>query len=337
LAFRRDTSDDQLVVRFAVDVGSPDLLDMLLILTVADLDAVGPGVFNDWKGEVLVNLYQRTMRHLAGDTVAIDSAERRAKRCSDIRARLAREPDADLDWYDRQIDALPASYLFGSQPEKIAAELKGLHTLAPTEVRASGRWLPDSRTLEFVVATNESITPGIFYRLTGALASQGLQILSAEINTLADGLVFDRFYVVDPDYSTEPPLDRLETINSRLVDALKNPQDAPVFRKVWRSESQRSQAILSQLPTRVRTDNSTSDRFTIFDIFSHDRLGLLYTIARTFFEMGVSISLAKIGTYLDQVVDVFYVTDQSGKKIEDEARLQEITGRLLEAIEAMKD
>jgi [protein-PII] uridylyltransferase len=242
-----------------------------------------------------------------------------------------------LEWYDRQIEALPTSYLFGAKPEKIAAELKGLHTLAPTDVRASGRWLPDSRTLEFIVATNESITSGNFYKLTGALASQGLQILSAEIHTLADGLVFDRFYVVDPDYSDEPPADRLETINRCLVDALKNPQDAPVFRKIWRSESERSQAALSRLPTRVRTDNSTSDRFTIFDVFSHDRMGLLYTIARTFFEMGVSISLAKIGTYLDQVVDVFYVTDQSGKKIEDEGRSQEICRRLLEAIESMKD
>ena len=89
---------------------------------------------------------------------------------------------------------------------------------------------------------------------------------------------------------------------------------------------------LAVLPTRVRTDNSTSERFTIIDIFASDRAGLLYTIARTIFELGLSVSLAKIGTYLDQVVDVFYVTDQAGRKIEDEARLEQIRGRLLEAI-----
>ena len=74
------------------------------------------------------------------------------------------------------------------------------------------------------------------------------------------------------------------------------------------------------LPTRVRIDNSTSDRYTIIDVFASDRTGLLYTIARTIFELGLSVSLAKIGTYLDQVVDVFYVTDQAGRKIDDESR-----------------
>ena len=87
------------------------------------------------------------------------------------------------------------------------------------------------------------------------------------------------------------------------------------------------------LPTRVQADNSTSDRYTILDIFASDRMGLLYTIARTLFELGLSVSLAKIGTYLDQVVDVFYVTDHAGRKIDDEARLEQIRARLLEAID----
>ena len=90
------------------------------------------------------------------------------------------------------------------------------------------------------------------------------------------------------------------------------------------------------LPTRVRVDNSTSDRFTILDIFASDRTGLLYTIARTIFELGLSVSLAKIGTYLDQVVDVFYVTDRAGRKIDDESRLELIRMRLLEAIETFE-
>ena len=93
---------------------------------------------------------------------------------------------------------------------------------------------------------------------------------------------------------------------------------------------------MPHLPTQVRVDNSTSDRFTILDIFAPDRMGLLYTIARTLFELGLSVSVAKIGTYLDQVVDVFYVTDQSGAKIHDEARLSEIRARLLAAVEELE-
>ena len=102
---------------------------------------------------------------------------------------------------------------------------------------------------------------------------------------------------------------------------------------MWRSGSRGSRdALRKRLPTQVRIDNSTSDRFTIIDVFASDRMGLLYTISRTLFEMGLSVSLAKIGTYLDQVVDVFYVTDQAGNKSADEERLARIRDRLFEAI-----
>ncbi|HEV3138744.1 MAG TPA: [protein-PII] uridylyltransferase, partial [Pirellulales bacterium] len=174
------------------------------------------------------------------------------------------------------------------------------------------------------------------HKLTGALASQGLQILAADINTLADGLVLDRFYVHDPDYAERPPQERLDNVARALVESLRSPQEStPGFRKVWQSAASRDRAALQRLPTRVHIDNSTSDRFTILDIFALDRRGLLFTIARTLFELDLSVSLAKIGTYLDQVVDVFYVTDRAGTKIGNEQRLQQIAGRLRDAIDGM--
>jgi [protein-PII] uridylyltransferase len=166
------------------------------------------------------------------------------------------------------------------------------------------------------------------------LASQGLQILSAEINTLADNLVLDRFYVSDPDYAEQPPPQRIEQVVAALVESLKSPHGStPAFRQVWRSAASRDRAAFNLLPTRVLIDNNTSDRFTIIDVFASDRMGLLFTIARTLFEMQLSVSVAKIGTYLDQVVDVFYVTDPAGRKIMDEDQLQQISKRLLEAID----
>jgi [protein-PII] uridylyltransferase len=90
------------------------------------------------------------------------------------------------------------------------------------------------------------------------------------------------------------------------------------------------------LPTQVRFDNSTSDRYTVVEFFAADRMGLLYTITRALFELGLSISVAKIGTYLDQVVDVFYVTDQSGKKITAEERMDEVRIRVLGAVEELE-
>ncbi|MEO8495810.1 MAG: hypothetical protein ABI614_12115, partial [Planctomycetota bacterium] len=90
-----------------------------------------------------------------------------------------------------------------------------------------------------------------------------------------------------------------------------------------------------RLPTRIRIDNDTSEQYTILDVFAHDRTGLLYSISRTIFELGLSVHGAKIGTHLDQVVDVFYVTG-NGKKVQDQHRLDEIRASLLEAISAVE-
>jgi [protein-PII] uridylyltransferase len=334
LAMWRDISDPQLVLRFAVDVGSPEVLDMLFVLTAADFAAVGPGIWDSWKADVLSLLYERTMRHLAGDAPAADVYEALERRRAELRILVARE--GDEQWFARQIDALPASVAFNAPAEQIAAELRDLHQIGPGEVHARGRYSPDSKTLEFVVGTHEQITPGVFHKLTGALASQGLQILFAEINTLADGLVLDRFTVSDPDYADETPQERIDETCASLARALTSGA-APAFRKVWQSAAARERAALNPLPTRVLIDNSSSEQFTIIDVFAHDRRGLLFTIARTLFEMDLSVSVAKIGTYLDQVVDVFYVTDLAGGKVTDEGRIAHITARLLEAIRAMDD
>jgi [protein-PII] uridylyltransferase len=331
LAFRRDTSDDQLVVRFAVEAGSPEALQMLLCLTAADLAAVGPGVWNKWKGEVLIELYRRALAHLAGDGTA--SFDQRLERRRVDLVELVRG-DPHQAWFSDQINNLPHDYLTSTPPAQIVAELRELKDLGPGDVFARGRYLAPTRTVEFTVGAHEELAPGIFHRLTGALTGQGLQILSAQINTLDGHLVLDRFWVTDPDYEEAPPDERIESACLALRQSLTAADsELPKFRRVW---SGRPSGSLTVLPTRVRTDNSTSDRYTIIDVFAADRLGLLYRITRTLFELGLSVSLAKIATHLDQVLDVFYVTDQRGRKIEDPRRLEEIERRLLAEIEALE-
>jgi [protein-PII] uridylyltransferase len=334
LAFRRDTSDAQLILRFAVEVGSPETLQMLFVLTAADLAAVGPGVLNAWKIEVLADLYHRAMAHLAGDAPDANPEVGLIKRRGAILRLL--QGEEGWPWFEKQLAVLPASYLYSTPPQQIATDLRQLHRLTPGHAMAEGRYQKETNTIEYRVGTHEQIGPGIFHKLTGALTSQGLQILSAEIHTLADGLVFDRFYVHDTDFNGEPPADRLEDVSQKLVAALKNPDSPPpAFRRLWRPDQLRRNAVLRPLPTQVRVDNSTSDRYTILDIFTHDRMGLLYTIAGTLLHCGLSVAVAKIGTYLDQVVDVFYVTDQEGHKISDEDRLRDLRARLLADIEEL--
>jgi [protein-PII] uridylyltransferase len=331
LAFRRDTSDDQLIIRFAVEVGSPEVLEMLFLLSAADLAAVGPGVLNAWKIEVLADLFHRAIKHLGGEDPTLDLQTRLDFRRNDVVALL--RGDDDHEWFEKQLEALPSHYLQQTLPDQIVTDLRQLRAIGPNQAAAAGRYQPETRTVEYQIGTYENITPGVFHKLTGALSSQGLQILSAEINTLADGLVFDRFCVNDTDFAGEPPPDRLADVSRALITAIsQSSSGAPAFRRVWRPADERRSATLTPLPTRVQMDNSNSERYTIVDIFAADRMGLLYTITRTLFELGLSVSVAKIGTYLDQVVDVFYVTDHQGQKIEQEDRLHQIRTRLLEAV-----
>ncbi len=330
LALRRDTSDEDLVVRFAVQVGSPELLQMLYVLTAADLGAVGPDVWDGWKSQVLTDLYHRAMQQLAGDSPATTGESLYEVRREELRKLLSGE--SDEAWYGRHIDALTPGYLSTVDAPQAAADLRLLHDLEPGGVRVTARYEAESATLQITVGTSESVAPGIFHKLTGALTSQGLEIRSAQIHTLAGGLVLDRFWVRDPDYAGQPPAVRIDTIGRAVEQSLRMPAGhEPAFRRTWQM-GQRRKVPGPKPQVRVNTDNGTSDRYTIIDVFAYDRTGLLYAVARALFELGCSVWRAKISTYLDQVLDVFYVTDQENKKIEDQQRLEAIRKRLLEVI-----
>ena len=227
---------------------------------------------------------------------------------------------------------MPAGYLAGSTDPQIAADLAILSEVTPGDVIAQAEWQPETETVRITVGTREDVTTGIFHKLTGALAAVGLEILSAEIATLADGLVLDRFQVVDPDYAGRPPHERLRQIEDAVRESLTADGDhRPSFRRTlpigrnWEPKS-------SVARTRVKVDNSSSAECTVLDIFAADRPGLLYRITRELHEAGLYVERARIGTVTDQVVDVFYVTDQDGNKIENEFRLQEIRVRLMKVM-----
>jgi [protein-PII] uridylyltransferase len=334
LAQQHDISDEQVVVNFAVEVGTPERLKMLYLLTLADLAGVGPGVLNEWKQQLLTDLYDHTLTLISSDSPSQAAHERIRQRRSEILG-LAQRLDS-VAWWETQIISLPTGCLFAGPPPQIVSELDRLRKLPHRDAVAWGRHLPDRKVVEYTVGTYEEITPGIFHKLTGALTSNRQQILSAEINTLAEGLVLDRFHVQDKDFAGPPPQERIDEICRALVAALKDDSNRPpTFRKLWHERNQTAAAAIQHLPTRVTIDNSTAERFTIVAVFAYDRMGLLYAISRALFELGLSVSKAKIGTRLDQVVDVFYVTDQRGRKIDDERRLVEIRERSLAAIEEM--
>ncbi|MCE9553944.1 MAG: HD domain-containing protein, partial [Planctomycetes bacterium] len=204
LALWRDIGEEAVVLQLAVEVGSPQVLRMLYVLTAADLASVGPGVLNDWKIELLTRLFERTMDHLSGDQ-PVTSHDRLDLARQEIRQILKGESEVDTAWYNEQVAALAPAYLKATSPERAAEEMKRLRRVAPSEALAWGSYLSDRGAVEYTIGTYETIAPGIFHRLAGALSGEGLEILFAQINTLRHGLVLDKFYVRDGDYAGEPP------------------------------------------------------------------------------------------------------------------------------------
>jgi [protein-PII] uridylyltransferase len=333
LAQQHDIHDERVVVPFAAEVGSADLLRKLYVLTCADFKAVGPGALNAWRAQLITDLYFHTLGLVSsGSTEEVADLRVREKRAA-VEALVQSRPD--VAWWGRQLAVLPAGILFSQEPQHIVAELSRLQNLPHNDAVAWGRYVKERRAVEYAVGTYEEISPGIFYKLTGALSAGGQQILSAEIHTLADGLVLDHFYVEDRDYNDEPPRERIDQLCRELVAVLKDRSEKPPeFRKLWQTHERQTTATLNRAPTQVRIDNDTSDRATVIAVFTNDRMGLLYTIAKSLFDLGLSITRAKIGTKLDQVVDVFYVTDaRSGTKITDAERLEAVRSRLLQELE----
>jgi [protein-PII] uridylyltransferase len=144
-----------------------------------------------------------------------------------------------------------------------------------------------------------------------------------------------RYTATDPDSQGKPPWDRLEDVAKELATAVDSPKP-PQFRKVWGQDVAEASMKLTALPSDVRIDNRASAQATVVEVFTFDRVGLLYQLARKLHDLELTIWHAKIGTYIDQVVDVFYVTNRGGGKIEDEGRLEQIRQEMLAVIERGK-
>ena len=331
-AFRYDLAEKGTVVHFAAQVGSVEHLQQLFVLTCADLAAVGPGALNDWKLKLIVELYEATAAKF-GDNKHASRFKEDIQQNKDSILRLMTKKD-DVAWFKEQIEGLPTTYLFQTDPSSVLTELRKLHEVSSSQTpMAWGSYQIETEAIQYTVAVKQREPIGLFHRISGALSSQGLRILSAEIHTQPGDIAWDRFLVEDNDFQGAPPVQRINTVCQKIVDAI-TPVKAipPTFRRVWRVRSGSEGAIRNQ-PTQVRFDNSTSDRYTIISVFAYDRTGLLYDIAKAIYDARLILHVAKISTHLDQVVDVFYITDLDQKKVFIPTRLYTIRQLLLKAIE----
>ncbi|MGQ0793615.1 MAG: [protein-PII] uridylyltransferase [Deltaproteobacteria bacterium] len=325
---RRDLHDESLIVKFAKSVKIMDTLSMLYLLSFADIRSVGPGVWTNWKGMLLRELYLKTAAVLKmGDFKKQRPEERAKKFIRDVVKIIKGEIPEDK--VKARLETVPLSYFPGFTPRKAAHHVKFMEKHG-ANTGMDVIFHPKEDYDEFLFWGYD--IPGIFSRLCGVVAGSGINILGARIITLSDRRILDVFYVNRLGASTSEDREIWNKVKLDLISVLAGKLDVEEIVAKRKRLKSNFEKVIPKHPTKLEIDNDSSDHYTVIDIYAHDRVGLLYDITKTIKKLGLSTNYAKISTKVDQVADVFYVRDADDKKVLDRARLDLIKTSLLEAI-----
>ena len=323
IAQRRDIDDPKTIETLALVCKTPERLRMLYLLTCADMRAVGPGVMTGWQAQILWDLYARTLARLTGGQRERPTRETVAERVAEaMGGEVVRTAVA------AHLALLSDRYLATTSPQRIAAHLRLLDRLEGGVLATELFHHPDLGSSELVVATRD--VPGLFSLIAGTLAAQGINILSAQIHTRADGIVIDTFQVNDPfgEAVTEEARWRRTLEALRLV--LRGEASVEDLLARRRAVHPAGEGVAG--PPKISVDNQLSDSRTVVEVKCPDRVGLLYVITRTLSGQGLDIASARIATEIDQAYDTFYVTDRRGRRLEDEAAMARVRESLEDAL-----
>jgi [protein-PII] uridylyltransferase len=347
-AFRRDLNDPKIILTFARKMKTVEVLQKMFILTVADISAVGPEVMTKWKESLLGELYTRTYESMVDGQKSTKMEKEESvlrpparKALLEFIATQGREiPKSDSNWaawVDGQLSQLPDWYIASTPVEQMAAHLLAMRNLSSRPTYVEGRFNEELGISEYVLITRVQAKPGLIMQVTGVLAALGLEVLNAQIMTMADGTVLDVFSVNDSDCEGQPSDYRLSEVSQEIQAVVAEESSVDqVFERRRRMIFGR-QFPTGRRPTEVLIDNEVSDAYTVIDVFADDKPGLLFVLAKTLLQLDLSIHMARIGTRLDQVADVFYVTTTSGEKIQDALHCEQMQEAIQKAVNAFLD
>jgi len=322
-AFKRDLADFKTILDFTAQVQSAERLRMLLALTVVDIRAVGPGVWNGWKRQLLGGLYEAAEEVLRLGHKQRGRTERIAAKQDELGTALG-WPPAKFEAFKKRFTE---SYWIAEPVDVLARNAAMVAAAGDATLHVEAQVYPDrGATLVTVYAADH---PGLFYRIAGAIHVAGGNIIDARIHTTRDGMALDNFLVQDPfgqPFDEEARLTRLKT---GIADALAN--RARLSERLKTKAPVRPRADAFSIEPNVFIDNKASNRFTVIEVNARDRPALLYSLANALFQSKVTIHSAHVATYGERAVDTFYLTDLIGDKISSTSRLKTIERRLLEA------
>ncbi|ORJ63439.1 [protein-PII] uridylyltransferase [Geothermobacter hydrogeniphilus] len=327
---RRDLHDDKLIDQVARSMGMTENLKMLFLLTFADLRAVGPDVWSEWKGFLLQELYEKTFDALERGNFRADARSER------VRNRKRKVYDNLAEDFGRSkvkavLRSLGSRYLLSHRSPEITEHLRVYFGRGKKPLAMRVEHQPGSQFSQLMLSTLDS--PGLFSLVAGVLAANGVSILGAQIYTHKNGEAFDLLQVVGSNGEIIDNPRRWQKVEQELTAVIEGRLQVDALVEKSRPPSFLSGKALPQYPSRVEFDTEVSDDYTVVDIYTHDRVGLLYEITRSFADLGLYIGVSKISTKVDQVADTFYLQDIFGQKITAEDKLDELRRVLLDVLE----
>ena len=320
---RRDLSDPGLIEDFASLVGDRERLDMLYVLTYVDISSVGPTTWTEWKGSLLAELHEKTAAFLEGRGLpsGLRSRQRDALLARGIAAERA----------DAFLARLPRRYFSFADPRDAMRSMRILEMGARfplvTAIRDHG-----GETSLILTADDR---PGLLASIAGVMTAHRIDILRADVFSTTDGRALDVFLlrgsgggVLERSRWRAARKDLLRVVTGEITAE-------ELLRKKLRGGSGLPPKHLPQVETKVKLDNRSARSFTVVDVFAQDRRGLLHAVTAALRAAGLTISVARIATEGNRAIDSFYVTDEEGRKLADEARLPELERILLQAIQSV--
>jgi [protein-PII] uridylyltransferase len=327
-AMRRDLNDENVIIELASTIADGQIAKMLYLLSIADALATGPKAWDAWKDILMRELFSK-VHHIieSGEYTSKKSIERRKKIASSVKSSLAeRYENTEIEAFLAQ---MPPSYLQSQTSDDIIRHFKlmrdGRETIGISAQRK------DSVCELTLVAADE---PGLFCKVSGVLALNGVNILGAQVYTRSDGTALDIFRIASyfDKNVDEDVWDKIKTdIKRALAGKISLEYRVAEKAKRYKGNGVTKQALKKS--PEVRIDNTSSDFYTVIEVHAEDRIGLLYSITRVMYDLRLDIHLAKVSTSVDKVVDVFYVWDINGQKLDDAEQIDDVKKAILMALE----
>jgi len=322
-AFKLDISEPQTIEDFVERVQSPERLKLLLVLTAADIRAVGPKVWNGWKAALLREVYHSALDVISGG-LTVEARDSRIATAQGAAHTLL--PDfSDDDFAAFTSRGYPFYWL------SLDAETHARHARLMRGADAAGAPLTVEKRVDHARAVTEVTLytadhPGLFSRIAGALAVAGANIVDAKIMTMTNGMALDTLWVQDSDGCPFERPDKLAKLAFVFENVLTG--DLKPHLELERPAPYPSRTHVFTVPPRVLIDNQASGAHTVIEVNGRDRPGLLWEVTRELTRLSLQVSSAKISTYGEKVVDVFYVKNLFGHKVEHPQKLAEIRTNL---------